>query len=296
MYKTLIVSEKEKEERLDKFLQQKIKEISRNKISYLIKEGKVRVNKEIKKPSYRIKPKDKIEIILEKEKTSLLPFKFEIKIIYEDEDIIVVDKPQGLIVHPHKKDSHQSLVNALIYMKKKLSSINPLRRGVVHRLDKETSGVMVLAKNNFSHLNLINQFKERKVKKEYRAICWGNIPKEKIIIDLPLARDKKNPFKMKISFLRSKSAYTEIKVIKKLKNASYLAIYPRTGRMHQIRIHLQFLGHPLVGDKKYGIKDGYKELFLHAYKLGFYHPKTGKFLEFVSCLPERFEKFIKKNV
>ncbi|HIE35699.1 MAG TPA: RluA family pseudouridine synthase, partial [Candidatus Omnitrophica bacterium] len=277
MRKTLIVPEKEKKERLDKFLQDKLKEVSRTKIRCLIKKGEVKVNKEIKKPNYRIKPNDKIEISFKKEKVNLLSFEFDIKIIYEDEDIIVVDKPQGLIVHPHKKNFHQSLINALIYMRKGLSSINPLRCGVVHRLDKETSGVMVLAKNNFSHLDLVNQFKERKVKKEYYAICWGNLS-GKITVDLPLARDKKNPFRMRISFLKAKNAYTEIEVIKKLGNSTLLVIYPHTGRMHQIRTHLQFIGYPVVGDKKYGIKDGYKELFLHAYKLGFYHPRTGKFL------------------
>jgi 23S rRNA pseudouridine1911/1915/1917 synthase len=295
MTKSLIVEKRFEKERLDKFLQYNLKSISRNKIYHLIKEGKIKVNGELKKPSYRLKYKDKILVEIEKIKNNLEPFNLEVEIIYEDDNIIVVNKPSGLTVHPSSPGCHKTLVNALIYMKKKLSKINLLRPGIVHRLDKETSGVMVVAKDGFSYLNLVKQFQKREVKKEYRAICWGKVKKDELVVDLPLARDRKNPLKMKISFLRSKDAYTKLKIIKILKDSTFLSIFPYTGRMHQIRIHLQFLGYPIVGDKKYGIKDGYKEMFLHAYKLGFYHPRKNEFMEFVSPIPDKFNKFIEER-
>ena len=177
---------------------------------------------------------------------------------------------------------------------KKLAKTSPLRPGVVHRLDKETSGVMVLAKNKASYDNLVEQFKARIVKKEYRAIVWGKISKERIAVDLPLGRDSKNRLKMKVNLLKSKKAYTEIEVIKRLKGSTYLLIKPLTGRMHQIRVHLKFLNLSIVGDKKYGVKDSYKDLFLHAKELRFKHPVTAKELRYSSPLPERFERFLKE--
>jgi 23S rRNA pseudouridine1911/1915/1917 synthase len=295
MEETLVVSANAAGERLDKFIQSKLNFISRAKINDLIQGGDIKVNGENKKCSYRVKHKDKINIIIEERKVLLKPFPFKVKIIYEDSDVIVIDKPGGLVVHPPQPAFSRSLINALIYMQRELSTVNPLRPGVVHRLDKETSGVMVLAKNNYSHLNLVNQFKDRKVKKEYRGICWGRIEKDSLTIDLPLARDKKKPVRIKVSFLKSKKAFTVLEVIRRFKDATFLSIIPHTGRMHQIRVHLNFLSHPIVGDKKYGIKDTYKELFLHAYKLGFYHPGKGSFLEFTSPLPLRFKEFIKKR-
>ncbi|MCM8819557.1 MAG: RluA family pseudouridine synthase, partial [Candidatus Omnitrophica bacterium] len=260
-------------------------------------EGAVKINEQVKKPSYRLKANEKISILLPLPKIEyqLKPFKCDIKIIYEDDDIIVVDKPSGLSVHPPNPNMHQSLINALVSMGKDLSTINPQRAGVVHRLDKETTGVMVLAKNNFSHLNLIKQFQKRLVKKTYLAICWGNFIKGNVIVNLPICRDKKNRLKMKIGFINAKEAYTSINVIENLKDSTFLSITPFTGRMHQIRVHLKFLGYPIVGDKKYGIKDGYDYLFLHSHKLGFMHPTKENFIEFSSPMPKIFENFIKMH-
>jgi 23S rRNA pseudouridine1911/1915/1917 synthase len=292
MQKQLIVPLSGRGERLDKFLRDNLAEISRTKLHLLIERGMILINGAAKRPSYRLKENEAIIINIEEEKKEILkPFQLSVKIIYEDEDIIIVEKPTAISVHPPSAGVDNALVNALLYMGKKLSAINPQRPGVVHRLDKETSGVMVLAKNDRSHLGLIRQFASRKVKKEYLAIGWGEA-KESLTVDLPLARDKKNRLKMRISFLGAKAAYTYIEIKQRLKGATLFLLKPVTGRMHQLRVHLKFLGFPIVGDKKYGIKDDYDELFLHAHKLGIYHPRTNEFMEFLSPVPERFEKFI----
>lgn len=294
MEKEITVPQASAGARLDYFLSANIQSISRTKIHDRIKDGQITVDGKVKKPSYHLKGGEKVFIKTAEVESELEPFKFDIPIIYEDNDIIVVDKPGGLVVHPPQINCRAALVNALIYMKKELSTINLLRRGVVHRLDKETSGVMVLAKNNDAHLNLIKQFKDRKVKKEYAALCWGNIKQERLVIDLPLKRDEKNRLKMKISFTKAKNAYTQVEVLNRFTDAVFLKLTPRTGRMHQIRVHLKFLGCPIVGDKKYGIKDNYADLLLHSCCLGFYHPREGNLREFTSTLPERFAAFINK--
>jgi len=295
MQKTLVVSQETEGLRLDKFLTQELDFLSRAKISRIIAQGLVLVNEKALKASFKLRLGQKISITIEEERIELKPFDFPVKIIHEDSDIIVVDKPIDLVVHPPQKNYHQTLVNVLIGLNKDLALTDPLRPGVVHRLDKETSGVMVLAKNKQSYDNLVSQFKERKVKKEYRAIVWGNPKEEKMTVNLPLARDEKNRLKMKVSFLKSKQALTDIEVIKRLADATYLKIKLHTGRMHQIRVHLKFLGFPIVGDKKYGLKDKYKQLFLHARTLQFQHPKSTRIVKFDSPMPERFNSFLKEH-
>ncbi|MBD3263984.1 MAG: RluA family pseudouridine synthase [Candidatus Omnitrophica bacterium] len=279
-------------ERLDKFLVSSLKEYSRNKISRFLKDGKVKINGVKKKPGFKISEGDKIEIIFEVPEIILQPYDFNVKIIYEDRDVLVVDKPGGLTVHPPNAGFHRSLVNALIARGKQLSGVDSLRPGIVHRLDKETSGVMVLAKNILSYEALVESFKKREVEKVYKALVWGEIKKDKFSVNLPLARDSRNRMKMKVSFLRAKNALTDITVEKRLRGATFLGIELLTGRMHQIRVHLKFLGYPVVGDKKYGIKDNYKEMFLHSFRIAFKHPRTDKRLEFTASLPERFRKFM----
>lgn len=293
MEKTLIVPRESCGERLDGFLSKNLSFVSRAKIYTLIKNGNILINGSIKKPSFHLKGKEEVSIKAEEETSELRPYEFPLKITYEDNDIIVIDKPSGLITHPPTKDFCKTLVNALIYLKKELSTLSPQRPGVVHRLDKETSGVMILAKNNHSHVELTKQFKERKIKKEYRAVVWGKLNKEHLRINLPLARDMKNRLRMKISFVKSKTALTEIMVLERFEDSTYLSIGLHTGRTHQIRVHLKFLGYPIIGDKKYGIKDIYPELMLHAHKLGIYHPGKGNFMEFVSPLPLRFTEFVR---
>lgn len=295
MEKIIIVPPEAQSERLDRFLSTHLDFISRTKICKLIEKENLLVDYAVKKPSFRLKGNERITIKIEEEKSGLEPYELEVKVIYEDEDILVVDKPLDLVVHPPQKGYDKTLVNALIYMKKELSLINPLRPGVVHRLDKETSGVMVLAKNNRTHLNLVESFRKREVKKEYRAIVWGEVAKEHLTIDMPLTRDSRNRLKMKVSFLNSKNAYTEIDVLERFSDSTYLSLKIHTGRMHQIRVHLKFLGYPIVGDKKYGIKDSYNEMFLHAYKLGFKHPSKEEFMEWTSPLPQRFNQFMEER-
>ncbi len=287
-----MVSKKAEGERLDKFLARELGSLSRTKIISLINKGQVYVDGKLKKPSFCLDQSQEIRVLIKEEKKVLRPYQFKVKIIYEDNDIIVVVKPGGLTTHPPQESYHKTLINALLYLKKDLARINPLRPGVVHRLDKETSGVMVLAKNSFSHRALSAQFKERRVRKEYYACVWGEVKKERFKIELPLSRDKKNRLKMKVSLLGSKAALTEVKVVKRLQGATLLLLKPLTGRMHQLRVHLKFLGFPIAGDKKYGVKDKCKGLLLHAHKLGFHHPRTEKYVEFTSPLPKRFNDFI----
>ena len=295
MEKEILTPPSAKGTRLDKFLHQVLKPISRSKITSLIESGNILIDGKKKKASYSLKGEETIYISVVEEKKELRPFAFNVNILYEDDSILVVDKPAGLTTHPPQITYDETLVNALLYMGKELFAASKLRPGVVHRLDKETSGVMVLAKNEHGYKSLVEQFKKRKIKKEYRAICWGIIKEDSLSVDVPLARDKKNRLKMKVSFVKSRSALTHINVLERLKESTYIALDLLTGRMHQIRVHLKFLGYPLVGDKKYGIKDKYDDLFLHAYKLGFYHPDTGKFLEFKSKIPEYFDNLIKKE-
>ncbi|MBU2044134.1 MAG: RluA family pseudouridine synthase [Candidatus Omnitrophica bacterium] len=295
MEKKIIVDEESSGLRLDKFLVTKIPDLSRTKINSLILAGSVSLDGRIKKPSFLLKTGQLIQVNFSQGSKTLKPYKITVKIIYEDQDIIIVDKPTGLVVHPPQEGYYKTLVNALMYLGKDLAVVNPLRPGVVHRLDKETSGVMVLAKNQSSYKNLVEQFKGRKVKKEYIACVWGEIKKEKFNIDLPLGRDQANRLKMRVSFTKSKTAYTRVEVTKHLKGSTCLCLKPLTGRMHQLRVHLKFLGYPIAGDKKYGVKDDCKQLLLHARVLGFLHPKTNQPLEFTSPVPERFNNFIQRH-
>lgn len=278
--------------RLDKFLSLQLPQISRSKISALIKTAQIKVNNSLKKGSYLLKVNDKIEVLLLFQDSRLKPCRFEIPIIWEDDFLLVVDKPQGLAVHPHGQNKTKTLVNALIYMRKDLFSLDKERPGVVHRLDKETSGIMVLAKNSLAYFDLIEQFKRRVVFKEYRALAWGCPDNDCFEVNLPIKRKEKDRLKMEVKLSGAKEALTKIKVLGRKNNITYLAVFPKTGRMHQIRVHLNFLGFPILGDKKYGRKDSYKNLFLHAYRIKLSHPKSKEIIEFSSRLPEYFFKEI----
>ncbi|MCF7878310.1 MAG: RluA family pseudouridine synthase [Candidatus Omnitrophica bacterium] len=280
--------------RLDKFLSCQLADISRSKISFLIKEGLVKVNQHSKKGSYLLSSGDQIEVEIPKNNKRLKPYKKPVSVIWEDKYLLAVYKPQGLVVHPHGRNRDKTLVNVLLYMKKQLSGLDPQRPGVVHRLDKETSGVMVLAKNNLAHKILVEQFKNRQIKKEYYALAWGQPKNDKFKVSLSLRRNKKNRLKMEVGLSDSKTAETNIKVLKRLDNMTLLSVSPKTGRMHQIRVHLRFLGYPIIGDKKYGKKDNYKNLFLHAYRLKIKHPLSGRPLEFKAKLPQYFKKMIEE--
>jgi 23S rRNA pseudouridine1911/1915/1917 synthase len=253
----------------------------------LIKEGQITVNGSSKHPSYHLKTGDCIELsVRQKERAPILSVTRDIPILHEDDDIIVVDKPCGLIVHPVGQDQ-VSLVGALINKGVSLSGVSSQRPGVVHRLDKATSGVMVLAKNDSSHLWLVSQFRKREVTKEYQALVKGILKVKKGQIDVPLKRLKYKPT-MKVSFIGAKKSLTLYEVLKEGNNVSLVKLIPKTGRMHQLRVHLAFLGHPIVGDIKYNGPEA-ERLFLHSMKLGFFHPSTKKFVAFSSKVPMSFE-------
>lgn len=280
--------------RLDKFLASKFSNLSRSKISFLIKNSQVRVDAGLKKSSYLLKEGEKVSIFIPAEESNLDPYNLSIPIIWEDDYLLVVNKPTGLVVHPHGKNKNKTLVNALLGMKKKLASSDKQRPGVVHRLDKETSGIMVLAKNNTAYLSLVKQFKERKIIKEYRTLVWGLPKTNRFEIKLPLKRKEKNRLKMEVKLFASKTALTTVEALQLFENKAYLAVFPETGRMHQIRVHLSFSGLPVIGDKKYGKKDSYQRLLLHAYKIKVNHPLKEIPLEFKAPLPEDFMKILKK--
>lgn len=292
-----VIEYKEQERiRIDKYLKEKFK-ISRERIKKLIEENKIVVNEKKIEPSYILKKNDIIKIYDYKDfqlEQEIIPEKGKIKIIYEDKDIIVVDKPSGIITHPTQKIKSGTLLNYILYHTKLSNIGSPFRPGVVHRLDKETSGVIIFAKNDFSYWSLIEQFKNHLVKKEYYAIVKGKFPEKKKLIEFKIAPDKENPTKMKVHFLKGKNALTEIEVEKYIDDLTLLKIKPITGRTHQIRLTLSYLGYPILGDEKYGTKSEIiNRLALHSYKINFIHPTTNQYMEFYAPLPEDFEKILK---
>lgn len=269
---------------------------SRRFIQSLILKGEVSVNDEIKKSHYKVKLNDKILIKIPPQKEfKIEPENIPIEIIYEDSDILVVNKPTGMVTHPAKGNLSGTLVNALLFHCKNLSRINPLRPGIVHRLDKDTSGLLIVAKNDFSHIHLSKQFSQHKVERKYLALVKGQTEFDEGVIDLPIGRHLRIRKKMQVRFFKAKRAKTFYKTLKRFKDYSLLEIIPQTGRTHQIRVHLQALGHPILGDRIYSKAKDFKRLFLHAYKIKFIHPKTLKTLEFISKLPKDFVEFIKKS-
>ncbi|MCD6450349.1 MAG: RluA family pseudouridine synthase [Thermotogaceae bacterium] len=298
----LRVTEREAGWRLDKFLQEKLpKWISRTMIQKAIKEGKVLVESSIKRPSYKVKVGEMITVETpQPKKIEILPENILVNIIYQDKDIVVVNKPAGMMAHPLPNKTSGTLVNALLYLIPDLQGIGgEIRPGIVHRLDKDTTGVMVVAKNDLAHNSLSSQFKERKVKKIYVAIARGRIDKTEFHVDAPIARHPVMRLKMMID-PTGKPAYTDFKVIKRFGNvASIVLAFPRTGRTHQIRLHLKYIGHPIFGDKLYGksSKDediGIKRHMLHALKIGFFHPRTEEWMEFTAPFHQDFKEAILK--
>jgi len=282
--------------RLDLFLTEFFKRqglgFSRIFIQNLILKGKVaQPGLKSLKPHYKVKQGEGFRVCVE-ERVPLSCLKAEdipLEIVYEDEDLAIINKPPHLVVHPAVGNYEHTLVNALLYCFKSLSDINPDRPGIVHRLDKETSGLLVIAKNNLTHLALTRQFAQHTIKRKYIALVKGRLEFDEGVIDLPIAR---HPFKRKnmaVGFGNSsKFAKTYYRTLKRAEHYSLVELAPFTGRTHQLRVHLAFLGHPILGDSKYGKNNEFKRLALHAKSLGFTHPRTGKFVEFVSDTPVEF--------
>lgn len=284
--------------RLDKFVSLSMPELSRTLIQQYIKEGIVLVNGKIEKASYKIKLNDDIEISLpENKEMDVLPENIPLDIVYEDRDVIVVNKPSGMIVHPSSGIYSGTLVNALLYHCQDLSGINGvLRPGIVHRIDKETSGLLMIAKNDQAHRSLSEQLKNHTVTRRYVALVHGVIPHNHGKINAPIGRDINDRQKMAVTKTNSKEAITNFTVLKRYLDMSLIECRLETGRTHQIRVHMSYIGYPVYGDPKYGLKkdDQTHGQFLHAKKLGFIHPTTGEYLEFESPLPTFFAGKLKE--
>ncbi len=280
--------------RLDKFVSENCLGLSRTQAQKLIDDGCVTINGCEEKASYRPEIGARIEVnIPPPTPSNLLPEAIPVKILYEDDDLLVIDKPAGLAVHPAPGHPSHTLVNAVLSHLSHLPDAGDTSRpGIVHRLDKGTSGVMLVAKNSTALTNLSDQFKSRSVKKVYLTLVKGQLKPERGIIEAPIGRDSGDRKKMSVTGeSRGRQARTNYRVIKYIGKYSLLEITPETGRTHQIRVHLAAIGYPVVGDEPYGIKSIYlKRQFLHAYRIGFHLPSSGRYVEFESPLPEDLKK------
>ena len=292
------VSDEETGERIDSFLSGKT-EFTRTRIQQLIKDKNITVNGKATKSSYKIEENDEIAIeVPEAETTEIKPENIKIDIVYEDSDIAVINKQAGLVVHPAHGHYSGTLVNAILYHIKDLSGINgEIRPGIVHRLDKDTSGLIVIAKNDKVHTALTEMFQEKKIRKTYLAILKGKLNKSEGKIVTQIGRDKNDRKKMTVidDATKGKNAITNYRVISQNNLFTLVKVNIETGRTHQIRVHMRYLGYPILGDSVYGRKDNEKRQMLHAYKLEFIHPVTGRQMEFIGEIPEDFQKALKKS-
>ena len=295
------VNEQQAGKRIDASLSMALPHISRSFFQKLIQEGKVSVDGAVctskKFPTQdgqlitvQIPPPRELEV-----KAQDIP----LDIIYEDEDVLVVNKPKGMVVHPAAGNYENTLVNAVMYhCGSSLSSINGIiRPGIVHRIDKDTSGLLMIAKNNASHASLAQQLAEHSITRAYNAIVYNNLRQDEGTIDAPLGRDPKNRMRRAVTDMNSKRAVTHYKVRERFGRFTHIEARLETGRTHQIRVHMAYIRHPLLGDPLYGPKNsslGTEGQMLHARLLGFVHPKTGKYMEFESALPEEFERVLEK--
>lgn len=282
-------------ERLDKFLSREL-HLSRREVSLMFQENKVFVegHRAFGKNTYQIGALINFERLSVKE-TTLVPYEFKLDVLHEDDMIIVINKPYGLVVHPGHGNTDKTLVNALIKSVKSLSGINgEMRPGIVHRLDKTTSGVIVCCKNDTSHRMLSRAFQDREVLKEYVAIVEGEIKELEGVINAPIKRSKNNPQKMEVS-KGGKEAITEFKVVKRVNGYTYLSVKLITGRTHQIRVHLSYIKHPIVGDSLYGSKTKASRIMLHARKVGFISPSTKAYVEYICDPPISFSEFLNEK-
>lgn len=294
-----LVEEDEDGDRLDVYLADQFVDMSRSYIQKIIKDKKVTVNGKVEKAKYLVKEEDKIVIEIPKPKVlEVVPQDIPIEIVYEDDDIIIVNKLQGMVVHPAPGNYEGTLVNAILYhCKGNLSSINGvIRPGIVHRIDKDTSGILMIAKNNNAHNCLAEQLKDHSITREYEFICHGVFKEDNVTVDRPIGRNPKDRLKMAI-VPNGKRAVTHFEVIERFNGYTHVRARLETGRTHQIRVHAMSINHPLVGDPVYGPKNSKIKLngqALHAKKLGFIHPTTKEYVEFDSELPDYFQKLLEK--
>ena len=293
----LTVSPEDVGERLDKYLSEQIDGLSRSTASRLIFEGKVTVGQRAVKKNYKTADGDMITVLTDDpQPVDVLPEDIPLDIVYEDADLLVVNKPKDMVVHPAPGHFSGTLVNALMFhCMDGLSGINgELRPGIVHRIDKNTSGLLVVAKSDKAHAGLSEQIKDHSFTREYLAVAYGNIKEDERTVDAPIGRHKTDRKRMCVTELNSRPAVTHIKVLERYNGFTYILCRLETGRTHQIRVHLAYIGHPIAGDDVYGPSKVITELrgqCLHAYKLGFVHPVTGGYMEFTADPPESFIRF-----
>ncbi len=286
--------------RIDAFLSDELEDFSRSFITKNIEKGNVTVNDKTVSKSYKLSLDDNITFIVDDPvELEIKPQNIPLEIVYEDNELLVVNKPKGMVVHPAAGNYTDTLVNALMYhCKDSLSGINGvLRPGIVHRIDKNTSGLLIVAKNDSSHKFLAQQIKEHSFTREYVTIVYGNIKDDSGTIDAPIGRHPVDRKKMCVSDKNSKNAVTHFQVLKRLKGYCLVKCKLETGRTHQIRVHMAYIGHPVAGDDVYGPKKvitSLKGQCLHAQKIGFIHPVTEEYLEFTSDVPETFSDFLHK--
>jgi 23S rRNA pseudouridine1911/1915/1917 synthase len=284
--------------RLDKYVAEKCPELSRTHARRLIDEGRITVNGSPAKAALKLNTGDRVSITIPPAAPSpLMPEHIPFNIIYEDDDLMVIDKPAGLTVHPAPGHPGHTLVNAILSHLSALPGAADSRRpGIVHRLDKDTSGVMLVAKNSLAQANLSDQFKARSVVKAYMVLVKGHLAPEQGIIEAPIGRDPRHRKRMAVTTEgRGRPARTQYNVVKYIDDYTLLEVIPETGRTHQIRVHLSAIGYPVVGDPTYGVKSPHlSRQFLHASRLGFHLPSTGEYVEFESALPADLEQALKK--
>ena len=283
--------------RLDKFLSLVLSDVSRSKIQHYIDEGFILVNNKKEKTSYKLEENDEVLVNdFPKEISELKAEEIPLEIVYEDDDVIVINKPRGIVTHPGAGNKEHTLANALKFHSDNLSSVNgDFRPGIVHRLDKDTAGLLIVAKNDHAHMFLQEQLKDHTLGRRYYALALGSFSEEEGKIIAPIGRDKQNRLKMAVDIINGKDAVTNFKVIERFNGYTLLECILETGRTHQIRVHLDYIKHPVIGDPLYGkgnrtiYKDGQ---LLFAHHISFIHPKSKKKMEFDVPLPEYFEKVL----
>ncbi|MFS0823681.1 RluA family pseudouridine synthase [Bacillus sp. 1P02SD] len=294
----LTIEEHQQNDRIDKIVSAFNSEWSRTQVQTWIKDGNITVNGNKTKPNYKVNLDDEIQIVIpDPEPLDVVPEEMNLDIYYEDADVLVVNKPKGMVVHPAPGHVSGTLVNGLMAHCKDLSGINGvLRPGIVHRIDKDTSGLLMIAKNDVAHESLVNQLVEKTVTRKYKAIVHGVIPHDQGTIDAPIGRDKKDRQSMTVTDENSKVAVTHFNVLERFEDFTFIECQLETGRTHQIRVHMKYIGYPLAGDPKYGPKKTLElgGQALHAGLLGFVHPRTKEYLEFEAPLPAYFEELLEK--
>lgn len=284
--------------RIDKVLSELLPDFSRSRIQQLIEEENILVNDVKVKSNYKVKTGDIISgEIPEDEELEVEPEEMDLDILYEDQDVIVINKPKGMVVHPGAGNTKHTLVNGLLAHCKDLSGINGvLRPGIVHRIDKDTSGCLVVAKNDNAHQNLSEQLSTKTMKRTYIALVHGVLPHNVGTIEAPIGRDKNDRQKMTVTSVGSRPAVTHFKVLKRYNDMTLVECQLETGRTHQIRVHFQYIGYPIVGDPKYSIRNTPETQgqCLHAYKIEFVHPRTNELMQFSAEMPDVFKKVLEE--